>query len=98
MGGDEFIILLDEIENIDGVMVVANKVLDALSQPMRRGEQELVCGGSIGASRYPANGETAIELIAAADQAMYRAKTGGRRRVCMAGEGEEGGDLLETVS
>jgi GGDEF domain-containing protein len=40
-----------------------------------------VLGASIGASRYPVNGETATELIAAADQAMYRAKTGGRMRV-----------------
>jgi diguanylate cyclase len=94
MGGDEFIILLDEIENVDGLMVVANKVLDALSQPMRRGEQELICGGSIGASRYPHDGETAAELIAAADQAMYRAKSGGRLRVCLASESGEAGGVV----
>lgn len=85
IGGDEFIILLDEVEHVDGVAVVAHKVLDALSQPVRRGDADLVLGASIGASRYPENGENAIELIAAADQAMYRAKAGGRRRVCLAG-------------
>jgi diguanylate cyclase (GGDEF)-like protein len=97
IGGDEFIILLDEIDDADGVSVVAHKVLDVLSQPVRRGNADLVLGASIGASRFPYDGETAIELIAAADQAMYRAKAGGRQRVCLAGEGGDSGGELETV-
>lgn len=97
MGGDEFIILIDEIDNVDGLLVVAHKVLDALSQPMHRGDVELVSGASIGVSRYPSDGESAAELIAAADQAMYRAKSGGRMRVCLAGEGGTSGGLVETV-
>jgi len=97
MGGDEFIILLDEIDSVDGLLVVAHKLLEALSQPMRRGEVDLVSGGSIGASRYPNDGETAAELIAAADQAMYRAKSAGRMRVCLAGEGGAEGGLVEAL-
>ena len=58
---------------------------------MRRGETELLSGASIGVSRYPSDGETAAELIAAADQAMYRAKSAGRMRVCLAGDGPAGG-------
>jgi diguanylate cyclase (GGDEF)-like protein len=97
IGGDEFVVLLDEINDLDGLSVVAHKVLDALAQPVHRGEKELVLGASIGASRYPINGETATELIAAADQAMYRAKTGGRMRVCLAGQEGDAGGVLETV-
>ncbi|WP_374562712.1 diguanylate cyclase domain-containing protein [Ideonella sp.] len=101
MGGDEFIILLDEVGSVDGLMVVANKVLDVLSQPMQRGDTELALGASIGVSVYPSDGETAIELIAAADQAMYRAKAGGRMRVCLASErgaGGEAGGVVAVVS
>ncbi|MFO1337736.1 MAG: diguanylate cyclase [Burkholderiaceae bacterium] len=97
IGGDEFIVLLDEIDDADDLAVVAHKVLDVLSQPVRHGDMDLVSGASIGASRYPSDGESAVELIAAADQAMYRAKTGGRMRVCMAGQAGPGGGLAETV-
>ena len=91
IGGDEFIVLIDELDDVEGLSVVAHKALDVLSQPVHRGDTDLVLGASIGASRYPHDGETATELIAAADQAMYRAKAGGRMRVCLAGEGGEGG-------
>jgi len=74
MGGDEFIILLDQIEASDAVETVAQKVREALSLPVHYGGAELPSGASIGISRYPEDGEGATELIAAADQAMYRAK------------------------
>lgn len=97
IGGDEFIILLDEIDEVDGLSIVAHKVLDVLSLPVRRGEADLVLGASIGASRYPENGESATELIAAADQAMYRAKSSGRMRICLAGDGGETGGMEVAV-
>jgi diguanylate cyclase (GGDEF)-like protein len=98
MGGDEFVILIDEVDTVEGLLVVANKALEALSQPMRRGESDLFSGASIGVSRYPSDGETAAELIAAADQAMYRAKSAGRMRVCLAGEGGADGGLVATTT
>ncbi|HKX44880.1 MAG TPA: GGDEF domain-containing protein, partial [Burkholderiaceae bacterium] len=98
IGGDEFIVLLDEVADIDGLSIVAQKVLDVLSRPVRRGEEDLVLGASIGVSCYPVDGESATELIAAADRAMYRAKSGGRMRVCLAGDGGEAGGEAVTVS
>lgn len=98
IGGDEFIVLLDEIADVDGITVVAHKVLDVLLQPVRRGDTDLILGASIGASRYPSNGASATELIAAADHAMYRAKSGGRRRICLAGDGDANGSVAATVS
>jgi GGDEF domain-containing protein len=62
-------------------------VLEVLSQPVPHAQRELVCGASIGASRFPRDGQTDIELIAAADQAMYRAKSEGRMRICLAAPG-----------
>ncbi|HEV8689455.1 MAG TPA: diguanylate cyclase [Ideonella sp.] len=98
IGGDEFIILLDEVDDAEGLSVVAHKVLDVLSQPVRRGDADLMPGASIGVSRFPIHGETAIELIAAADQAMYRAKLGGRGRVCLAAEGGRPEGVAETAN
>ncbi|MBT9596486.1 MAG: diguanylate cyclase [Vitreoscilla sp.] len=98
IGGDEFIVLLDEIADIDGVTRVAHKVLDVLLQPVRRGDADLVLGASIGASRYPSDGTGTTELIAAADQAMYRAKSSGRRRICLASDGDATGSVPATVS
>ena len=80
MGGDEFVILLDHADDPEAITAVTEKVLESLVQPVRFGDAELVAGASIGVSRYPENGSNATELIAAADQAMYRAKNSGRQR------------------
>lgn len=80
MGGDEFVILLDHADDPEAITAVAEKVLESLVQPVLYGGAELVAGASIGVSRYPENGSNATELIAAADHAMYRAKSSGRQR------------------
>lgn len=84
LGGDEFIILLDGADDPDAIAHVAQRVLEALALPIMHEGQRLVCGGSVGISRYPLDATTITELIAAADQAMYRAKAEGRHRVCFA--------------
>ena len=84
IGGDEFIVLLDGAEDDAAIQTVADKLLAALAEPVAYGDQAMRCGASIGIARYPENGHSASELIAAADQAMYRAKTGGRQRACFA--------------
>jgi diguanylate cyclase (GGDEF)-like protein len=88
LGGDEFIILLDATGERAAIAHVADKVLAALAQPVAVGEEQLAVGGSIGISTYPRDGVTATEIIAAADQAMYRAKSAGRNRFSFA-SGEE---------
>jgi len=84
IGGDEFIVLIEGPADEDAIAAVAHKVLEVLSQPVPHAERDLACGASIGASRFPKDGATDIELIAAADQAMYRAKSEGRMRICLA--------------
>jgi diguanylate cyclase (GGDEF)-like protein len=88
LGGDEFIILLDATEDHAVITQVAGKLLAVLAEPMSLGDELLPLGGSVGISRYPRDGETAIEIVAAADQAMYRAKNDGRNAYCFASEGD----------
>jgi len=81
LGGDEFVLLIEQGAADDGALQgVAQKVLAALSEPVPFQGHALRCGGSIGIARFPLDGPTAGELLAAADQAMYRAKTEGRHQ------------------
>jgi diguanylate cyclase (GGDEF)-like protein len=94
IGGDEFIVLTEGSADDDALAAVAHKVLEVLSLPVPHAGRELACGASIGASRFPKDGATDIELIAAADQAMYRAKSEGRMRIRLADKNATPGDLV----
>ncbi len=80
-GGDEFVILLTDIEHpeyaIKGTKSVERKILLALAKPYVIGEFEIQTSASIGISMYPDNGLDAETLIRNADTAMYRAKESG---------------------
>ncbi|MEK6375087.1 MAG: EAL domain-containing protein [Acidobacteriota bacterium] len=78
MGGDEFTILLPELRNPEHAASVAQKLLDAVAQPMRIEETELFITTSIGIALFPNDGDTAEMLLKNADHAMYRAKDAGR--------------------
>jgi diguanylate cyclase (GGDEF)-like protein len=84
LGGDEFIILLDDVDDVQAIEHVAQRVLEAMVTPVPYGDEDLVCGGSVGIARYPHDAHNVTELIASADKAMYRAKNGGRQRLCFA--------------
>ncbi|MBT9520459.1 MAG: EAL domain-containing protein [Dechloromonas sp.] len=77
-GGDEFVILLTEIEHAPDAAPVAEKILAAFTEPC------LICGNelhvtlSIGISIYPDDGQDADEVMKNADTAMYHAKANGR--------------------
>lgn len=76
-GGDEFLILLNEIEHPDDAAQVAAKVRAAFAEPLAMDGHLLRVSMSIGISIYPNDGETMQALIKHADSAMYRAKTDG---------------------
>ncbi len=78
IGGDEFVMLLREVADIDDAVSVASKVLEALREPFRLHEQELFVTPSIGISVFPLHGDNPQMLITRADAAMYNAKQGGR--------------------
>jgi diguanylate cyclase (GGDEF)-like protein/PAS domain S-box-containing protein len=80
-GGDEFVILLSEIENADGAAASAKKILLSLSGPHSIAGVDLHIDGSIGISVYPGDGEDAETLIKSADTTLYYAKEHGRNNI-----------------
>jgi len=78
MGGDEFMLLLPEIAQVEGAAEVAQKILEAIRKPYVFDGHELHVTTSIGIAFYPNDGEDADTLMKNADIAMYRAKGQGR--------------------
>jgi len=83
-GGDEFIVLLPAIPSTTDVITVADKLIDALTQPFALEEQTLHITTSIGISIFPQDGNTPRELVEKADSAMYHAKQQGKNRYSLA--------------
>jgi diguanylate cyclase (GGDEF)-like protein len=79
-GGDEFVLILNEMASDQDSQLVAQKILNDLSMPFEINGHEVRISASIGISIYPSHGLTADELIGNADLAMYRAKLDGRNR------------------
>jgi len=78
-GGDEFIIVLPEIAQSGDATLVAEKIIQKFSEPVRIDERLLNVTTSIGIAVYPINGtDDANELMKKADRAMYVAKKAGR--------------------
>jgi diguanylate cyclase (GGDEF)-like protein/PAS domain S-box-containing protein len=77
-GGDEFVIVLSEMEGADDAAAVVKKLHRAVSGPFQIDGQQVVVTASIGIARYPDHGQDADTLIRYADAAMYRAKRAGR--------------------
>ncbi|MDA1075018.1 MAG: EAL domain-containing protein [Proteobacteria bacterium] len=78
MGGDEFTVLLYELDGPEDAAHVARKILNELRKPMMISGQQLIITTSIGITSIPQDGETPAELLRNADLAMYQAKRNGR--------------------
>ncbi len=78
MGGDEFVILLNNPTDGAQVVCIVEKLLSGLRAPMQIADQEILVGFSVGISQYPDDGTTAAALMASADKAMYEIKASGR--------------------
>lgn len=76
-GGDEFILIFDDIEDIEDVQFKAEQILELFSLPFNVNQLEIVVTTSIGISVYPYDGLTPEELMKHADLAMYQAKAEG---------------------
>lgn len=77
LGGDEFIIVLEEVGEQEAAHI-AQRILDEVSIPYTINEQKAHVSPSIGISIYPTNGENQETLIEKADKAMYFAKNNGK--------------------
>jgi diguanylate cyclase (GGDEF)-like protein/PAS domain S-box-containing protein len=78
VGGDEFQIVLGEVEGVAGAAHVAEKLMQSLSSPFLLDGHEVHVSGSLGISLYPRDGASAELLLKYADTALYEAKAEGR--------------------
>jgi len=77
-GGDEFVVIVENLTTASEAAVVATNIIDTLKEPMNIQSHHLVTTASIGISLYPENGEDMNTLIKHADSAMYLAKDMGK--------------------
>lgn len=78
LGGDEFLILLQDIREAPYAAEVARHIVDKINQPYPVGELSLSLSTSVGISIFPVDGQDIDTLISHADAAMYQAKQAGR--------------------
>ncbi len=79
LGGDEFLIILEDLPRPEEAAGVAQKLIDVLDRPfVLHGGRTVYVGASIGISIFPGDGVDAVELVKHADVAMYQAKEQGR--------------------
>lgn len=78
MGGDEFTTILCDVGTENGKNIVAQKILDAITQPFMLSGKTCSVSVSIGIAVFPLSGGNAEALVKVADTAMYLAKDGGK--------------------
>jgi diguanylate cyclase (GGDEF)-like protein len=83
LGGDEFAIVVDHLHGSDDAVIVAERVIRSLSEPMRIAGKELYTSASIGIAHADPRYRKPEELLRDADVAMYRAKAAGRQRFAL---------------
>lgn len=81
MGGDEFLLLLEDVSDEKNVALYAERLATAICEPVSIGGDELTVGASVGIAISPDAGETPEELTRSADIAMFSAKSDGGNRV-----------------
>lgn len=79
IGGDEFVVLLESIQEPSHALQVADKIRATLQQTLNVGRHTLQITPSIGVAHYPEHGVSTDQLMAQADEAMYAAKRAGRQ-------------------
>lgn len=79
-GGDEFIVIIEELDNCSGVKLIANKIINCFQEPFHLENQDYFLTTSVGVAVYPADGQTPDMLIKNADIAMYKAKENGKNQ------------------
>jgi diguanylate cyclase (GGDEF)-like protein len=77
-GGDEFVVLLTDIDRVDHAADRAQEIINAIGVPHRLGAHTVETSVSVGVSIYPDDGRQPTALLQAADAAMYQAKERGR--------------------
>jgi len=82
LGSDEFVVLIEEMSNSNGLVTVAERILEAVRRPVRIASSELSFTASVGISCFPQDGRDVDALVHAAEFAMRNAIDQGRNRFC----------------
>ncbi len=83
LGGDEFLIAIENLASPDELASIANKLIALTKHPFTlQGGQEVFVSASVGMSLFPDDGDSATELIQHADAALYKAKDRGGNSFC----------------
>ncbi|MDB5904572.1 MAG: hypothetical protein JWM26_3450 [Betaproteobacteria bacterium] len=77
-GGDEFVLIASEVDDLTDVTDIAERIVSRLSVPVIIENQEISVSASLGIAIFPLDGESVEELLKNADAAMYHAKERGR--------------------
>lgn len=83
LGGDEFLIILNKVNNTASATLVAEKIRAMLAEAFVIEGSSLLVSASIGVARYPENGKEPLDLVQSADHAMYQAKNYGGDKVVL---------------
>jgi diguanylate cyclase (GGDEF)-like protein len=89
-GGDEFVILLPEIEQPAAAIVVGEKLIAAASENLEGSGRSLRIHASVGISLFPSDGHDFDALLGKADAAMYGAKAAGKNQLRLASDVQPG--------
>jgi diguanylate cyclase (GGDEF)-like protein len=81
MGGDEFLVVIEDCAGASAAQAVAQSLISALQEPFLLDHRQLWISASIGVALYPANGKNVAQLRRNADLAMYRAKSLGGSQI-----------------
>ncbi|PKO62377.1 MAG: hypothetical protein CVU24_04425 [Betaproteobacteria bacterium HGW-Betaproteobacteria-18] len=84
IGGDEFVVMLPEMETLPSATLVAEKILAALNRRFEIGSHQIHISSSIGIAFFPEHGTDEHKLLQSADAAMYQAKQNGRNQMYVA--------------
>lgn len=87
IGGDEFLILLNDLKDVSDIEVIAKKILTRISREFVIKNERFKIAISIGGAVFPDHGQTSSEIKRHADVAMYRAKAAGKNQYCIFAEG-----------
>jgi len=82
-GGDEFVVLLEEVTTTADVAHLTQVLLNAIRQPYTLNEKPVLISSSIGVTLYPQDEQNIRDLLTAADAAMYQSKQAGKNRVVL---------------
>jgi diguanylate cyclase (GGDEF)-like protein/PAS domain S-box-containing protein len=77
-GGDEFVLVMNDISGAEAASEIAQRIITTLSQPVALDTEDVAVSASVGIALYPNDGETVDELLKNADAAMYHGKARGR--------------------